>query len=236
MKELMFGRHAVVMAEAGDNGGEGGAGGGEGDAGGAGDGGALSSVSHADDNGGEGGAGGGEGGGEAIDWDNVTDAEYFAKVAMPEIDGVQINSEFAAKRYGEFCRKHHISPGVVSEFMKMEGEGYAAGLKKMHEASAAKAAETRANFDAQGKALHAKYTPAQISTAIDTLRNSVELSGDADFMKAITGSLSNNKTMVALLLNWAETHKGDGNTGAGSGNGSIGAKGFASTWTGKNYG
>ena len=153
---------------------------------------------------------------------------------MPEVEGVKINAEYAAKRYGEFCRKHHISPEVAAEFMKLEGEGYAASMKKLDEANAKTSAQVKANFDAQGEALHKAYNAEQIQTAVDVLRNSAELNGDADFMKMVTGPMSNNKTMVALLLNWAQTHKTDANTGAGNGAGGAGDKGFAARWTGKN--
>lgn len=177
---------------------------------------------------------GGEGTGTGeIAWDKITDAELFGKVKMPEIEGVKIDSEFAAKRYGEFCRKHHISPEAIAEFMKIEGDGYADAMKKGNEATAKRAAEVRANFDAQGKALHEKFTPEQIGVAVNALKNSVELNGDADFMQMVTGPMSNNKTMVALLLNWAETHKGDQNTGAGAGTGGESERGFASRWTGQ---
>lgn len=246
-----LGRTCVKMEEAGGAGGEGGAGGGTGGKGGAGGGALGGGAGGAGDAGGAGGAGdqggqggeGGEGGdkgalggagaGDTIDWEKITDAEYFGRVKLPEIEGVTINAELASKRYGEFCRKHHISPEVAAEFMKLEGEGYAASMKKIDEASAKSAAEVKANFDAQGEALHKAYNAEQIQTAVNTLRNSAELNGDADFMKMVTGPMSNNKTMVALLLNWAQTHKTDANTGAGNGAGGGGDYGFAARWTGK---
>lgn len=248
MKWLMgfgsgFGRD-FLMAPADGEGGGGGAGGTEGAGGAGGDGGteggALGGGAGGQGSqGGEGGDGGdkgalgGAGAGDTIDWDKITDAEYFGRVKLPEVEGVKINAEFAARRYGEFCRKHHISPEVAAEFMKLEGEGYAASMKKIDEASAKSAAEVKANFDAQGEALHKAYNAEQIQTAVNTLRNSAELNGDADFMKIVTGPMSNNKTMVALLLNWAQTHKTDANTGAGNGAGGGGDVGFAARWTGK---
>ena len=243
-----LGRTCVKMEEAGGAGGEGGAGGGTGGEGGAGGGALGGGADGAGDQGGQGGESGedGEGGesgdkgalggagaGDTIDWEKITDAEYFGRVKLPEIDGVTINAELAAKRYGEFCRKHHISPEVAAEFMKLEGEGYAASMKKIDEASEKSAAEVKANFDAQGEALHKAYNAEQIQTAVNTLRNSAELNGDADFMKMVTGPMSNNKTMVALLLNWAQTHKTDANTGAGNGAGGDCYSGFAARWTGK---
>ena len=242
-----LGRTCVKMEEAGGADGEGGGGGaggteGAGGAGGDGgtEGGALGGGAGGQGSqGGEGGDGGdkgalgGAGAGDTIDWDKITDAEYFGRVKLPEVEGVKINAEFAARRYGEFCRKHHISPEVAAEFMKLEGEGYAASMKKIDDASAKSAAELKANFDAQGEALHKAYNAEQIQTAVNTLRNSAELNGDADFMKIVTGPMSNNKTMVALLLNWAQTHKTDANTGAGNGAGGGGDVGFAARWTGK---
>ena len=245
-----LGRTCVKMEEAGGAGGEGGGGGavgtgsaggtgGEGGTGGGALGGGAGGQGSQGGEGGEGGEGGdkgalgGAGAGDTIDWEKITDAEYFGRVKLPEVEGVRINAEFAAKRYGEFCRKHHISPEVAAEFMKLEGEGYAASMKKIDEASAKSAAEVKANFDAQGEALHRAYNAEQIQTAVNTLRNSAELNGDADFMKIVTGPMSNNKTMVALLLNWAQTHKTDANTGAGNGAGGGGDVGFAARWTGK---
>lgn len=233
-----LGRTCVKMEEAGGADGEGGGGGAGGDGGteggalGGGAGGQGSQGGEGGD-GGDKGALGGAGAGDTIDWDKITDAEYFGRVKLPEVEGVKINAEFAARRYGEFCRKHHISPEVAAEFMKLEGEGYAASMKKIDEASKESAAEVKANFDAQGEALHKAYNAEQIQTAVNTLRNSAELNGDADFMKIVTGPMSNNKTMVALLLNWAQTHKTDANTGAGNGAGGGGDVGFAARWTGK---
>lgn len=230
-----LGRTCVKMEEAGGAGGGalGGGAGGAGDAGGAGGAEDQGGQGGEDGEGGDKGALGGAGAGDTIDWEKITDAEYFGRVKLPEIEGVTINAELASKRYGEFCRKHHISPEVAAEFMKLEGEGYAASMKKIDEASAKSAAEVKANFDAQGEALHKAYNAEQIQTAVNTLRNSAELNGDADFMKMVTGPMSNNKTMVALLLNWAQTHKTDANTGAGNGAGGGGDYGFAARWTGK---
>lgn len=224
----------------GGSGGQGGAGGGEGGSGGGSGGAGGAGGAGAGGQGGEGGQGqqgalGGAGAGAGeIDWEKITDAEYFGKVKMPTIEGVQVNAEHAAKAYGAFCRKHHISPEVAAEFMELEGKSYAEGLRKSNEAKAAETKAYKENFDAQGVALHKAYNAEQIQTAVKVLQNTPEINGDEDFMKMVTGPLSNNKTMVALLLNWAEHHQVDGNTGAGAGAGSGGAKGFASRWTGQN--
>lgn len=224
---------------AGGAGGAGGTGGAGGSGGAGGTGGALSGAGGAGAGtgaGGTGGAGGaGAGAGDAIDWDKITDAEYFGKVKVAPIDGVNINMEHAQKMYGEFCRKHHIAPEVVAEFMGLEGKNYFDAMKKADEAQAAQAAEVAKNFNAQGEALHKAFNDSQIQTAVQALQNDTTLNGDADFMKAVTGPLSNNKTMVALLLNWAEHHRTDSNTGAGAGAGAGGNQGFAARWTGKQF-
>lgn len=259
MNELLFGfrRHYCLMAEeggaeggagggggggtgggtgtGGDNGGAGeGQGGDNGDKGGTGDGastgGALSGAGAGA--GGSGGAGAGE---AAIDWEKITDADFFAKVSMPEIEGVKVDSEYVQKQYGEFCRKHHIDPKVVTEFMKLEGEAYKNELAERKAARETADKEVKENFEAQGKALRAEFNQIQIDEAVSALQNDATLNGDADFMKAVTGPLSNNKTIMRLVLNWAEHHKADTTAGAGAGAGAGGAAGFAERWTGKKF-
>jgi hypothetical protein len=182
-------------------------------------------------------AGGGEGKGEggagdgAIDWGNITDDEYFGKVQVPTVDGVTMNMDYVKKTYGEFIRKHHISPEAVAEYMKMEGGNF----KKVYDESVAKQkAETdeiRRKFAAQGEALKKAYNPQQIETAVKALST---FSDDKDFMQVATTNLSNNPTLVKLLLNWAEHNSVDDTAGAGAGAGAGGAlAGFAERWTGK---
>ena len=160
----------------------------------------------------------------------ITDDEYFGKVQVPTVDGITMNMDYVKKTYGEFIRKHHISPETVAEYMKMEGGTF----KKVYdETMAKKAAETKAikeNFEAQGAALKKAYSQEQIDTAVGALAT---FSEDKDFMQVATTNLSNNPTLVKLLLNWAEHHKVDDNTGAGQGQGSGGLSGFAERWTGK---
>lgn len=218
----------------GDNGGAGaGQGGDDGDNGGSGDGagagGALSGAGA-----GTGGSGG-TGADDAIDWEKITDADFFAKVSMPEIEGVKVDSEYVQKQYGEFCRKHHIDPKVVTEFMKLEGEAYKSELAERKAARETADKEVKENFEAQGKALRAEFSQIQIDEAISALQNDATLNGDADFMKAVTGHLSNNKTIMRLVLNWAEHHKSDTTAGAGAGAGGGGAVGFAERWIGKKF-
>lgn len=245
MNELMF--RMPLMAEAGDTGGEGGGGGAGGDGGTGG--GALAGAGGEGSAGGEGGAGdggtgdGGEGGalsgaGKAgttadgqIDWDNISNEDFMGKVTMPTIEGVDVHADAVAKRYGDFCRKHHISPEVVGEFLKMEGESYAKGLKETNAANAKAQAELKANFDAQGEVLHKTFNKEQIGEAVKVLSGT--FAGDKDFMKVATTLLANNSTMVKLLLNWGEHHKSDTTAGAGAGTGGESEQGFAARWTGQ---
>lgn len=227
---------------AGEGGGEGGQGGGgtgggagggmfagqggEGGAGGGTEGGALGGAGGQGGEGGEGGAGEG-----AIDWDKITDDEYFGKVQVPPVDGVTMNMDYVKKTYGEFIRKHHISPEAVAEYLQMEGGTF----KKVYDETMAKQkAETdeiHKNFVAQGEALKKAYNPQQIETAVKALST---FSEDKDFMQVATTNLSNNPTLVKLLLNWAEHNSVDDTAGAGAGAGAGGAlAGFAERWTGK---
>ena len=250
MNELMFGfgRHAPLMDSAGGAGGEGGGGAGDGGAGGGTGGGAGGGMFAGQggeggaDGGTEGGALGGAGGqggeggeGEAgegaIDWDKITDDEYFGKVQVPTVDGVTMNMDYVKKTYGEFIRKHHISPEAVAEYLKMEGGTF----KKVYDETMAKQkAETdeiHRNFVEQGEALKKAYNPQQIETAVKALST---FSEDKDFMQVATTNLSNNPTLVKLLLNWAEHNSVDDTAGAGAGAGAGSAlAGFAERWTGK---
>ena len=222
--------------EGGGEGGQGGGGSGGGDggmfAGQGGDGGGAGDATKGGALGGAGEGGKGEGGaGEgAIDWDKITDDEFFGKVQFPDVEGVSIGKDFVKKTYGEFIRKHHVSPETVADFLKLEGGNF----RKAYDAAMAKQAEeTKAikeNFEAQGAALKKAYSQEQIDTAVGALAT---FSEDKDFMQVATTNLSNNPTLVKLLLNWAEHHKVDDNTGAGQGQGSGGLSGFAERWTGK---
>lgn len=225
---------------AGAGAGDGGASGGTGD-GGAGDGGMFAGKGG---DGGEGGsgtdggalAGAGEGKGDggagegAIDWDKITDDEFFCKVQFPEVEGVSIGKDFVKKTYGEFIRKHHVSPETVADFLKLEGGNFRKAYDAAMEKQAAETKAIKENFEAQGAALKKAYSQEQIDTAVGALAT---FSDDKDFMQVATTNLSNNPTLVKLLLNWAEHHKVDDNTGAGQGQGSGGLSGFAERWTGK---
>ena len=252
MNELMFGfwRHAPLMDVDGGAGGEGGGGGdgggsGAGGAGGgagggmfAGHGGEGGSAGEGTKGGVLGGAGGqggegGEGGaGEgAIDWDKITDDEYFGKVQVPTVDGVTMNMDYVKKTYGEFIRKHHISPEAVAEYLKMEGGTFKKAYDETMAKQKAETDEIHRNFVAQGEALKKAYNPQQIDTAVKALAT---FSDDKDFMQVATTNLSNNPTLVKLLLNWAEHNSVDDTAGAGAGAGAGSAlSGFAERWTGK---
>lgn len=227
------GAGAGAGAGAGDGGTDGGAGGtdggmfaGQGGEGGGGSGTEGGALGGGAGEGVEGGAGEG-----AIDWDKITDDEYFGKVQVPTVEGVNMNMDYVKKTYGEFIRKHHISPEAVAEYLQMEGGTF----KKVYDETMAKQkAETdeiHKNFVAQGEALKKAYNPQQIDTAVKALAT---FSEDKDFMQVATTNLSNNPTLVKLLLNWAEHNSVDDTAGAGAGAGAGGAlAGFAERWTGK---
>ena len=247
MNELLFGRgrHYCVMAEEGgadDAGGGGGSGGGTGvDNGGAG-------TGQGGDNGDNGGAGTGEGaggalsgtgdkggaGGGAVDYSKMTDADYMSKVTAPNIEGVSLNLEDIGKRYATFCRENSISPEVLTKFLEMEGKYFAEDDKAIVAEMEKEAQARKENFDAQGEVLRKNYSNEQIKNAVSVLASD-DFAKDEDFMKIATRELSNNSTLVKLLLNWGEHHKTDTGTGAGAGAGGGGAAGFAERWTGKKF-
>jgi hypothetical protein len=134
------------------------------------------------------------------------------------------------KTYGEFIRKHHISPETVADYLKLEGGNFRKAYDAAMEKQAAETKAIKENFEAQGEALKKAYSQEQIDTAVGALAT---FSEDKDFMQIATTNLSNNPTLVKLLLNWAEHHKVDDNTVAGQGQGSGGLSGFAERWTGK---
>lgn len=258
-----FGRHAPLMDAAGGAGGEGGAGSGgsgggsagESAAGGAGDGagggaggeggtgGQGGALSSAGGQGGQGGEGGGQGGALSnagkngltadggIDWDKISDADYFAQVKVPQIEGAQFNVEVAAKKYGRFCVENHIAPEVIGKFLELEGKAFAESDKAARAEAEKQSAEELKNFNAQGVELRKEFTADQLTNAAEVLGR--EFGQDKDFMKFATRELSNNRTLVKLLLNWREHHQTDGGTGLGKGAGGTGTIGFAERWTGK---
>lgn len=251
----LFGRDCVMApadgptGEGGGGGGGGGTGGGSGTGEGGGDGGQGSGAGGGvfAGQGGEGGQGtgteggalgGGAGGGgtggageDAIDWDKITDDEYFGKVQVPTVEGVNMNMDYVKKTYGEFIRKHHISPEAVAEYLQMEGGTFKKAYDETMAKQRAETEEIRKNFNAQGEALKKAYNPQQIDTAVKALAT---FSDDKDFMQVATTNLSNNPTLVKLLLNWAEHNSVDDTAGAGAGAGAGGGlAGFAERWTGK---
>ena len=255
MNELMFGfgMHAPLMDAAGGAGGEGGGGGGAG-AGGDGSGFAGGGAGGESGDGGQGGgvlsnAGGqgGEGDGQGgalsnagkngltsdggIDWEKISDADYFAQVKVPQIEGAQFNVDVAAKKYGRFCVENHIAPDVIGKFLELEGKAFAESDKAARAEAEKQSAEALKNFNAQGVELRKEFTADQLTNAAEVLGR--EFGQDKDFMKFATRELSNNKTLVKLLLNWREHHQTDGGTGLGKGAGGTGTIGFAERWTGK---
>lgn len=175
---------------------------------------------------------GGEGGG--YDWEHATAEDYFSKVS-PKLDGgVEFNSKAAALRYGQFCIDNRIPPEVLTKYLEMEGKFVADQSREASERQAKENAEARKSFEAQGEALKRDFSPQQIRSAVDVLGR--DFAEDKDFMRYATREMSNNPSLVKLLVNWADTHQVDTGTGAGNGAGAVGGRGFASTWTGKNYG
>jgi hypothetical protein len=182
------------------------------------------------------GAGGNKSGagGGPVDYSKMTDADYMAKVTAPNIEGVSLNLEDIGKRYATFCRENSISPEVLTKFLEMEGKYFAEDDKAIAAEMEKEALARKQNFDAQGEVLHKNYSEEQIKNAVSVLASD-DFSKDEDFMKIATRELSNNSTLVKLLLNWGEHHKADTGTGAGAGAGGGGAAGFAERWTGKKF-
>ena len=142
-----------------------------------------------------------------------------------------MNMDYVKKTYGEFIRKHHISPEAVKEYLQMEGGTFKKVYDETMANQKAETEEIHKNFVAQGEALKKAYNPQQIETAVKALST---FSDDKDFMQVATTNLSNNPTLVKLLLNWAEHNSVDDTAGAGAGAGAGGAlAGFAERWTGK---
>lgn len=245
MNKLLFGlgRHYRLMDEEGGTEGAGG-GGGTGDGTGGG-----TDAGQGVENGGEGGTGddahkggalSGAGdnkggvGGEPVDYSKMTDADFMAKVTAPNIEGVSLNLEDIGKRYAAFCRENSISPEVLTKFLEMEGKYFAEDDKAIAAEMEKEALARKENFDAQGEVLRKNYSDEQIKNSVSVLASD-DFAKDEDFMKIATKELSNNSTLVKLLLNWGEHHKTDTGTGAGAGAGGGGAAGFAERWTGKKF-
>lgn len=182
---------------------------------------------------GAGGDNSGEGG-EPVDYSKMTDADFMAKVTAPNIEGVSLNLDDIGKRYATFCRENNISPEVLTKFLEMEGKYFAEDDKAIAAEMEKEALARKQNFDAQGEALRKNYSNEQINNAVSILASD-DFAKDEDFMKIATKELSNNSTLVKLLLNWGEHHKADTGTGAGAGAGGGGAAGFAERWTGKKF-
>ena len=88
-------------------------------------------------------------------------------------------------------------------------------------------AAAKEEFVREGEAVRKEFSPEQIGSAKEALR---EFSGDKVFMSMATGRLSNSATLVRLLVNWAETHRGDGLPGGGAA--PAQKQDFASLWRG----
>lgn len=157
-----------------------------------------------------------------IDWDKITDEEYFRDFKVPE--GMDVDVSKLSQRYGAFLRENRIPQGVMSKFLEIE-----AGVAKEQEAEAAKEEETARKAFAEEKAKTLKmFTPEQLASANSAL---AELKDDRAFFDFATGRMANNPTLVRLLVSWADSHAADGVDGAGKGAGTKPAD-FASLWRG----
>jgi hypothetical protein len=205
------------------------------EAGEGGDDGSGGALAGAADGGGEpaGATDGGEGGGgegaptaeaPAVDWEKMTDEEYFKDFKPPEgVDAKELQAN-----YGAFLRENRIPQSALSKFLEIS-----AGIEKKaaeeESAAAEKAeAEAKAAFQAEGKALREAFNKEQIASAVEVLKGFAD---DKAFFEAATGRFSNNATLVKLLVNWAETHRSDDVPGAAAGNGG-GQDSFLRNWTG----
>ena len=166
------------------------------------------------------------------DWEHATIDDYFSKVSAPKIDGVEFDVKMAADHYGQFCIDNKISPEVLTKYLEMEGKFVAEQNKATEAEEARKNAEFRKGFEAQGAALKRDFSPQQIQSAVDVLGR--DFAGDKDFMRYATREMSNNPSLVKLLVNWADTHQTDGGVGIGNGVTNGAGLGFAARWTGKN--
>lgn len=169
-----------------------------------------------------------------FDWGNATPQSYFEKVSAPTGEGIEFDSKMAAERYGQFCIDNKISPQVLSKYLAMESKFIVEQNKATEAEEARKNAEFRKGFEAQGAALKRDFSPQQIQSAVDVLGR--DFAGDKDFMRYATREMSNNPSLVKLLVNWAETHQTDRGVGAGHGVTNGAGLGFAARWTGKNIG
>ena len=160
----------------------------------------------------------------AVDWEKMTDEEYFKDFKAPEgVDAKELQAN-----YGAFLRENRIPQSALSKFLEISSgiEKKAAEAEKA-EAEKAEAA-AKAAFQAEGKALRESFNAEQIASAVEALKG---FSEDKAFFEAATGAFSNNATLVKLLVNWADTHRPDGVPGAAAGAG--GAKDdFLTSWTG----
>ena len=173
-------------------------------------------------------------GGSEFDWGNATPQSYFEKVSAPTGDGIEFDSKMAAERYGQFCIDNKISPEVLTKYLAMESKFIVEQNKATEAEEARRNAEFRRGFEAQGAALKRDFSPQQIQSAVDVLGR--DFAGDKDFMRYATREMSNNPSLVKLLVNWAETHQTDGGVGAGKGVTNGAGLGFAARWTGRNIG
>lgn len=163
------------------------------------------------------------------DWANMTDEDYFKGFQAPE--GVEVDLKDISANYGKFLRENRIPQKALAEYLKID-----AGIRKAadEKAAAEREAEDKAlkeQMADERAALVKEFNPEQIKVAVEALRGFKE---DRAFFEAATGRYSNNSTLVRLLVNWAETHGGDGLPGVKPTGG--GGDDFVRNWTGASGG
>lgn len=161
----------------------------------------------------------------SVDYSKMSNEDYFKDFKAPE--GVDVDVESLTKNFGDFLRENKISPDVLSKYLAIEGKlqmDADAAAKAESDKAAKEAADA---FKAEGELVRKNFTPEQISSAVSALS---EFKDDKGFFELATGQMSNNQTLVKLLVNWAETHKGDSAPGGAAAPGSK--QDFASSWMG----
>lgn len=160
-----------------------------------------------------------------VDYSKMSDEEYFKDFKPPE--GVEVDVGDLTKNYGEFLRRNGISQTALSEFLAIEDKLVKASSEAERAANEKAEKELKAEFQKEGEAVRREFSPEQIESAKTALR---EFGTDKTFMSLATGRLSNSATLVKLLVNWAETHRGDGVPGGGAAPSQR--QDFASLWRG----
>lgn len=171
----------------------------------------------------------GEGEGESVgfDFEKGTADDYFTKVKVESIEGMEFSMDNAKKNWGAFLMENKISPEVFSKFLALEGKYQKEMADANARAEAKEAAKLEAKMAAEDEAFRKEFNPEQINAMVDAAKR--DFGQDRDFLGTIGTTLSSNPSIGKLLLFWAEGHKAD--TVPNGGN--VPSKqGFAARWTG----